>query len=145
MIKYFNIQYLRNLFEIQTIRFLVIGAINTAFGFAVFSVMMLAGVALWQALVGSTLAGIIFNFFTYGSVVFRQLSYTRLPRFVLAYLFILSVNAWLIEYISRTYETGKILAGAYVVIPMAIVSYLILNNFVFRKTRGLNAEKTSNR
>jgi putative flippase GtrA len=145
MTKYFNLQYLRNLFEIQTIRFLVIGAINTAFGFAVFSVMMLAGVALWQALVGSTLAGIIFNFFTYGSVVFRQLSYTRLPRFVLAYLFILSVNAWLIEYISSTYETGKILAQAYLVVPAAIVSYLILSNFVFRKTKALNAEETSNK
>lgn len=143
MIKYFNLQYLKNLFEFQTIRFLVIGAINTAFGFTVFSAMMIAGLALWQALIGSTLAGIIFNFFTYGGVVFRQLSYTRAPRFVLAYLFILSVNAWLIEYISNNYETGKILAAAYVVIPMAIVSYLILNNFVFRKTKGLNAQETS--
>ena len=143
MIKYFNLQYLKNLFEFQTIRFLVIGAINTAFGFTVFSAMMIAGLALWQALIGSTLAGIIFNFFTYGGVVFRQLSYTRVPRFVLAYLFIISLNAWLIEYISSNYGTGKILAGAYVVIPMAIVSYLILNNFVFRKTKGLNAQETS--
>lgn len=142
MPKYFIHKYSKYLFELQSIRFLIVGAVNTAFGLGVFSAMIMVGFGTYQGLIGSTIAGIIFNFFTYGSVVFRQLACTRVPRFVLAHVFILFINARLIEYISGTYETGKIQAQAYLVVPVAVVSYVILSNFVFRKTNATSPGTT---
>lgn len=121
------------IFKLQAIRFLIVGAINSIFGFVIFSGIMLAGLAPWQALLGGNLAGIAFNFFTLGGVVFRELSSSRLPRFISAYLFILIINTWLIEIISARYGIGKILTQAYLTPPLAIISYLIMKHLVFKK------------
>lgn len=125
----------------RVIRFLIAGAINTLFGFAVYSVFIIAGVAVWLSLLAGMLFGTVFNFFTTGGYVFRDLSLGRFPLFVICYLFVYGMNLLLIELISF-WLNSKILSQAILVLPIAALSYLLMARFVFvsgNKTTGCDA------
>jgi putative flippase GtrA len=115
-------------------RFLLAGAVNTLFGFVVYSLTIVAGAAVWLALLAGILAGVAFNFVTTGGYVFRDLSPRRFPRFLLAYLLIYLVNLGLITLLSP-WISNVILAQAIVTLPMALSSYLLLARLVFRAPR----------
>lgn len=111
-------------------RFLLAGGINTLFGFVVYSAFIIAGVAVWLALLAGMTFGTIFNFFTTGGYVFRELSLARLPRFVICYLLIYGINFMLIELISL-WLSNKILSQAIITPPLALLSYFLMARFVF--------------
>ena len=115
-------------------RFLIAGAVNTLFGFVVYSVAILAAAAVWLALLVATFAGMAFNFVTTGGYVFKDLSLKRLPRFLGAYLIIYLANLGLITLLS-TWVSDVILAQAIVTLPMALGSYLLMARYVFRQSR----------
>lgn len=111
-------------------RFLLAGVVNTIFGFAVYSAFIIAGMAVWFALLAGTLFGTIFNFITTGGYAFRELSFPRFPRFVICYLLIYGINFMLIELISG-FLSDKILSQAILIFPMALLSYALMVRFVF--------------
>lgn len=115
-------------------RFMVAGGVNTLFGFVVYSLSIAAGMAVWLALLIGMLLGIVFNFFTTGGYVFRELSPARFPRFVLCYLLVYFINLELIE-LTLTLLNNKILSQAILVLPMAILSYFLMARFVFSSKR----------
>lgn len=111
-------------------RFLVAGGVNTLFGFVAYSLFIVAGTAVWLALLAGMLLGTVFNFFTTGGYVFRKLSPARFPRFVICYLLIYGINFMSIELIS-IWLSNKILTQAILVFPMALLSYFLMVRFVF--------------
>ena len=121
------------------LRFLIAGGLNTLFGFAVYTGLILLGVPLWAALIFSTLAGIAFNFITTGGYAFRDLSYARLPRFVICYFLVFGANFGLIT-VCTGFLHDKILAQLILAPFIAVFSYFLLARFVFlRKYRPINA------
>jgi len=125
-----NLNLQRNRF----MRFLVAGGINTLFGFAVYSICIVVGMALWLALLVGMLAGTVFNFITTGGYVFRELSLARFPRFVICYLLVYGINFMLIELIS-IWLNNKILSQAIITFPLALLSYFLMERFVFSSKR----------
>ena len=119
--------------EARGIRFLIMGAVNALFGFLVFSLAIWLGAESWLALLISNVVGIGWNFLTMGGVVFRELAAARLPRFVLVYLGVYLVNLAGIHMICTHVDTSKIIAQALLVLPMALMSYLLLGRYVFRR------------
>lgn len=111
-------------------RFLIAGGINTLFGFAVYSICIVVGMAVWLALLAGMLSGTVFNFFTTGGYVFRELSLARFPRFVICYLLVYGINFVLIEFIS-VWLSNKILSQAIIAFPLALFSYFLMARFVF--------------
>lgn len=111
-------------------RFLVAGGMNTLFGFIAYSLLIAAEMAVWLALLIGMLLGTVFNFFTTGGYVFRELSWHRFPRFILCYLLVYFINLELIE-LTLTLLSNKILSQAILVFPMAILSYFLMARFVF--------------
>jgi putative flippase GtrA len=122
---------LKKLFEIRGFRFVLVGGLNTLFGFTVFGVIAYLGGRTWQALLGSNVAGIVFNFLTIGGIVFRDHSPKRLLRFVAAYFVLFLFNLKAIELLRHGIQIDLILAQALLTAPMAILSYLIMSRFVF--------------
>ena len=121
-------------------RFLVAGGVNTLFGFVVYSLLVATGIAVWLALLAGMVLGTVFNFFTTGGYVFRELSPTRFPRFVICYLLVYSINLELIELILNLWN-NKILSQAVLVFPMALLSYFLMARFVFSsKTPSVNLD-----
>ena len=109
----------------------MIGVVNAIFGFTVFSVFILIGTSTWTALVCGNVAGLVFNFFTTGGLVFRDLGLSRAPRFLLCYLATLLINAWLIAWLAPVVES-RIVAQALLTVPMALISYIVMAKLVFR-------------
>ena len=135
MIKIFNRSRLLdstyfNLNQNRFMRFLIAGSINTLFGLLIYSVFIMAGAAVWLALLAGMLCGAIFNFFTTGGYVFRELSFARFPRFVICYLLVYGINFLLIELISM-WLTNKIYSQTILTFPMALLSYFMMKSFVF--------------
>ncbi len=113
-------------------RFLKAGVVNTIFGISVYSVCIFFDIVVWLALFISMIFGIAFNFLTFGSYAFRALSFGRLPRFVMCYLFIYVINLISLIVIS-IWLNNKILSQIIISIPLALVSYYFMNRFVFCK------------
>lgn len=116
----------------QFVRYLFVGGLNTLFGFLAYSGFILLDLPTWAALLGGNVAGIVFNFFTIGGIVFSDLSLARFPLFLLFYAVIYLINLELIGWVAAVVH-GRIAAQAILVLPMAILSYLILRNYVFGK------------
>lgn len=112
------------------LRFLVVGGINTVFGFAIYSGLILVGTRVWLALLLANVAGVLFNFFTTSVVVFRTSLRGRMLRFMSVYLAIYLVNLALLS-AARQALGNAILAQALLVLPMAVLSYLLMRRFVF--------------
>ena len=110
--------------------FLIAGGINTVFGLLVYSICIISGMAIWLSLLISMILGTIFNFITTGGYVFRQLSLTLFPRFLLCYLCIYSVNLLLMELISN-WINSSILSQAIISVPLALLSYYLMQRYVF--------------
>lgn len=114
------------------VRFLVAGGLNTLVGFAVYSICIVTGNPAWLALLIGMIFGIVFNFFTAGGYVFRELLFYRFPRFVCCYLVIYAINLLSVELIS-IWLSSQILAQAIIILPLAMLSYILQTRFVFSK------------
>ncbi len=116
-------------------RFLLAGGINTLFGLVFYSVCIMAGMEVWLALLISRVVGTIFNFFTTGSFVFRELAPRIFPRFVTCHLVVYGVNLLMIDLISNLIYS-KILSQCILIFPLALISYFLMNRFVFFQSRN---------
>ena len=112
------------------LRFLLIGGVNTLFGYAIYCVALLCGVETWLALLAGTIAGTAFNFVTTGGYVFRQLSFSKFPKFVLCYFFVYGVNLCLIEVMTKIVD-HRIAVQLCLAFPMALLAYILMSRFVF--------------
>ncbi len=118
----------------QFLRFLVAGGVNTLFGFGVNIAAMLAGLPVWLSMLIGTVAGIAFNFLTHGGYAFRDMSAGRLPRYVLGYAVVYLVGLAAFHALHLAMH-DPIACQVLLVIPMALLSYLIMSRFVFQKRR----------
>lgn len=111
-------------------RFVVASAVNTLFGFAVYSTVILLRGPVWAALAAGNVAGICFNFITTGGYVFRSFLMSRFPGFASVYGVVYLANWFLIRWLSD-FVPGPIAAQAILTAPMALVSYFLLKKLVF--------------
>ena len=118
--------------EAQVVRFVLAGAVNTAFGLLAYAFFVWVGTPLWLALVCAMLAGIACNFLTLGGYAFRDLSLARLPRFIACYVASYLVNL-LALHLLEPFVADAIVRQVLLTPPMAVLSYLCLSRFVFRR------------
>ena len=108
----------------EVLRFLVAGRAHTPFRFGVYPRP--------PALV-ATVAGVFFNFLTYGAYAFRRLDAHRLPRFLLAYGGIYAFNLALLEALRAGAGLGPLAAQLACLVVVTPTAYLVLRNAVFRE------------
>ncbi|MBQ8045896.1 MAG: GtrA family protein, partial [Bacteroidales bacterium] len=66
----------------EFIRFVLVAILNTLFGYGVYSLLVFLGLHYSVATLGSTVLGVLFNFKTYGVLVFKNTSNKLIFRFV---------------------------------------------------------------
>lgn len=116
-------------------RFLVVGALNTVFGYAAFFVLLRGGLTPPGALALATMVGVLFNFVTTGRVVFANADSSRLWRFAAIYGLVYLVNAVLLEGLIRA-GLDAAPAQALLLAPSAALSYLLSHALVFNTSRA---------
>ncbi|NEI68815.1 hypothetical protein GR212_04455 [Rhizobium lusitanum] len=112
-------------------RFLAVGVINTVFGYASYAVCVLISMPLWIALVVSMIAALLFNFITYGGLVFKDLSRRNLPRFIIFYAAFAVINYSALRALEAL-GVKPILGQALLLPLLAVICYAGLRLFVFR-------------
>jgi putative flippase GtrA len=121
--------------HLEIVRFGVAGLVNTAFGFGVYTGLVLLGVSPPLALLIATIAGVFFNFLTFGGFAFRKLETRRLPRFLVAYSLIYLFNLALLEGLRSLTGLGPIVAQLACLPVVAPTAYLVLRAKVFQEAR----------
>lgn len=117
-------------------KFLFVGALNTAFGYFVYSVFVALNFSHNIALTVQYILGVFWNFKTTGTIVFKNNDNSRIMRFFLSYVFTYSINLVCLNLLVGS-GVGKYAAQAIMVLPMAVLSFLIFKTFVFKtKSQG---------
>lgn len=114
----------------QIFRFLVVGALNTLFGFVVYTLFALTPLPTWLVLIAANIITLSFNFATTGGLVFRQAKLRLIPRFLVGYGVVFCIYLGLIHILSPLVG-GRIWAMAIIVLPVAALTYVIQLLFVF--------------
>ena len=113
------------------LRFIVVGGVNTAFGYGAFALLILIGAHYAVAALISTICGVLFNFQTTGRLVFENRDSALLLRFVGVYA-IGYVTGVLLLRLSKALGVDILLAAAVLAFPMAVFSYTLNRLLVFR-------------
>jgi len=127
-----GIEWIKKLWQIRLLRFLVVGAINTLFSYLVYAILILLGIHYSIATLVSTILGVIFNFFTTGRIVFHSMDNKRFIMFALVYTLTYFVNVLLLRWLVDGLNMDKLLAGALVTLPVALLSYLLNSKLTFK-------------
>lgn len=129
------IDLIKTIWSIRFVRFLFVGGLNTLFSYVIYAILILLNVHYTLATLISTILGIIFNFFTTGSIVFRNRKLSLMLRFFLVYGFTYLVNILLLSFF-ETKQVDMLIAGAIVTLPVALLSYFLNAKLVFRESKA---------
>lgn len=113
----------------QFVTYLLVGALNTLFGYSTFAVFLLLGLHYAVAALLSTILGVLFNFHTIGRLVFGKRDPSLIVRFLGVYgvTYLLNVGALRLLHA----EIEVLVAQAALVLPLAGVSFLMHQRLVF--------------
>ena len=124
---------LDNLFSSKKIRFIIAGAFNTLFGYSVYAVLVYFNFPYAIALLVSTISGVIFNYYSLGKMVFdNNGGWFVFRKFLASYIFIYIANAILLSLLTRNLISNPYLAQAAYTPVGVCLSWLLMNNWVYK-------------
>ena len=124
-------QYLKKLIDNTFIRFLFVGGINTIFGYLLFCGMVALLKDPYISVVAATVIAVIFNFKTYGKLVFKSKDNSKIFRFFAVYLSVMCLQMLLLKLLAQYGLKNPYIAGGLLMGPMALTSFLLMRKFVF--------------
>ena len=120
---------------LHAIRFLVVGAINTGFSYAIYAAFIFIGLSYPLANFIAVATGILFSFKTQGRLVFGNPDNRLLGRYIVS---------WTLIYLCTIVLIGRIIAFGFdpytaglLAVPFSVaLSYPLQKYFVFRPANG---------
>jgi putative flippase GtrA len=115
------------------IRFLFVGVINTAVGYAIYALLLFFTAPYLLALFLATIAGVTFNYFSIGRLVFKSRGgIVIFYKFVSAYGTVYLLNAGMLAVLIKHFHIDAYLAQALCVPPSVFLSWLLMNCWVYK-------------
>ena len=121
-----------NPLHVKFVRYLLVGVMNTAFGYSLYALFIYLQMHYSAALLLSTVLGVLFNFKTIGTLVFNSGRNDLIFRFVAVYLFTYLLNLSGLR-ICSGFGFDMYAAGALLLVPVTATSFLLHNTFVFKE------------
>ena len=122
-----------NIKSILFYKYLLIGGVNTVFGYCVFAFLLFFGIHYSLAVLVATILGILFNFQTYGRFVFKNHSWNLLGRFVFVYTIIYLANITLLLAFDLL-VSNLYISGAMTTPVIAYLGYILNKRYVWVKS-----------
>ena len=117
----------------QVSRFFIIGCINTAFVYGLYSSFIFCNLHYTLAVLFSTLIGICFSFKTFGTMVFANDDKACFGRFVAVYAVCYFINVGLLRFLSIYLLPNLYIAGLVSSLFVACISFVVNREWVFKK------------
>jgi len=115
------------------IRFILVGILNTMVGYGLFALFIYLGLHYSLAVLFSTILGILFNFKSIGKLVFNSNNNERIYHFISVYILLYLLNVSGLWGLSSFGMENMYVAGAILLAPLAIISFILNKNFVFNQ------------
>ncbi len=122
---------IKNFWNYKFFRFIVVGVINTAFGYGIFALLIYLKFHYTIAVLISTVLGVLFNFKTIGKLVFKNNDNKLILRFIIVYFITYWINVFLIFIFKKIFYQNLYFAGFLSLIPVAVITFLLNKHFVF--------------
>lgn len=118
----------------QTIaKFLGVGLINTVVGYAIYAILILLNVPYLAALLMATVAGVTFNYFSIGRLVFKSRGGLFIfGKFIAAYGVVYCVNAAALGVSIKHFQIGPYIGQALCVLPSVLLNWFLMNYWVYK-------------
>jgi len=118
------------IFEVR--RFILVGVINTIFGYSASMLMLLSFQSTWAALGLANTLSVLFSYYTQASLVFKKkLHYKTFYFFVSYYLIILVTQVNLLRLLNH--YTGNSLISFTIIFPViTLVTMVVYKKIIFR-------------
>ncbi len=113
-------------------KYILVGIVNTIFGYSLFALFIYLGLHYSLAVLFSTVIGIIFNFKTIGTMVFKSSNNALIYKFFMVYAITYVLNVIGLK-ILINFDINTYLAGMLMLVPTTIVSFLLNSKVVFRE------------
>ena len=123
---------IRFLLSKELIRFGLVALLNTAFGYAIYALFIWLGLHYTLATLLSTIIGVLFNFKTYGVLVFKNKSNKLIFKFILVYIFLYLCNIGGIAAL-KLCGLSSYIAGLVMIVPIGLLGYLLNKKLVYEK------------
>ena len=124
----------RDFLQSKFFRYLLVAGLNTLVGYGIFAVFVLAGLHYSVAGLISTVLGVLFNFKSYGILVFNSHDNWKIFRFVAVYAITYLVNLGLLA-LAEWNGISVLLAAAVTTLPMAFFSFMLNRVLVYGDRR----------
>ncbi len=118
--------------DLLFIKFILVGILNTLFGYFIFACLLFCGLHYAVAVVLGTIIAILFNFKTTGKIVFKNNDNKLIFRFITLYAMISIVNIGFLK-IAKILDINLYIAAFFLTGFMAIISFLVNKNWVFKE------------
>lgn len=112
-------------------RFIAVGVINTIVGYSLFAFFIYIGFHYTVAVLLGTILGVLFNFKTIGTLVFRNRNNLLIFKFISVYAITYVINIGLLKLMSF-WLSNMYLAGFILIFPMAITTFILNKHLVFK-------------
>lgn len=113
-------------------RYVLVGGLNTAFGYSVFALLIFMGLHYPVAIFVATVVGILFNFVTYGNLVFGMSCRRLIWRFIAIYGVLYVVNLAVVFFflpLLRNVYTANALATVF----NTVLGYYLNRRYVYEE------------
>ena len=123
-----------NCFKPRIVSFLAVGLLNTIFGYAIYAVLVFSNLPYLAALLIATLAGVTFNYFSFGRMVFQARGgWVVFGKFIIAYAAVYAINAILLSILTQGFYLSPYLGQVICIPPSVLLSWLLMNYWVYEK------------
>ncbi len=131
-----NFKNFCSIFNIDSkfIKFIFVGGLNTFFGYSVFAFFIFLGCHYSIANIFSIIFSIIFNFFSTGRIVFKNKNNSLFLKFFTVYLTTWVTSTGFIYLFKHLFNNNLYFTGFLIIIPNAILSFILMKYFVFKNT-----------
>lgn len=115
----------------KLILFFLVAGLNTLFGYGLFAGLIFVGLPYAVATLTAHVLGVLFNFKTYGTLVFKNKDNSRIFRFVGVYIVTYMTNISLMFLFRKLWGLNDYEIGAILAIPMGLLGFVLNKRFVF--------------
>ena len=111
-------------------KFLFVGFLNTAFSYFIYAFFITVGLIANVALFFQYILGVLWNFKTTGTIVFQNKNNKLIFKFIASYILTFAINSVFLAIL--TMFLNPYLAQALLIMPIALISFIILKKWVFK-------------
>ncbi len=111
-------------------KYLFVGALNTVVSYMLYAMFVTLGFSANISLFFQYVLGVLWNFKTTGSIVFKNHNNKLIFKFIFSYVFTFLINSVLLHILVNF--LNNYFAQALLILPMAMISFVIFKLWVFK-------------